>query len=446
MFKKTAAVLLAVMFAACIFQNVFAFEIYENPEDPGSMSGILSAMTEADPTSVLFPNAVEAAASLRPLLRAGGGVSSLLPDLSGGKAPDSLIPARTKNDHKEYTITRVWDYDTGRTLGRCYAPSDDQINTRFMTDLTGEGECSIACPFQLIMQAVNPSGTRSMVYRSAMRYLYPPDPDHYFVEGQRYGLNMNTFVGYPMEMMMYPRTANEYADLLAVSYACGEDIYRMDMNYVTDSEDPFLAQKSREQKDYMNLLNPMGFLFQVTCDGVLTTYAEGSYYLDSRDGPLVMKIVVCTSIIHLVETDLYTNAVIDFAETVVPYVYSCIASEAESEEAFADFDLFVANSRATDEFALVTMKESQLLNEIISGVPVTYDEDEIMESLGYEDGSFYEDQFSDYILDQNDFTTSDGRSFKVPTSFDYVYEKDDGTIYVTNGTEQPPGSTRLYAN
>jgi len=106
----------------------------------------------------------------------------------------------------------------------------------------------------------------------------------------------------------------------------------------------------------------------------------------------------------------------------------------------------LANSRATDEFALVTMKESQLLNEIISGVPVTYDEDEIMESLGYEDGSFYEDQFSDYILDQNDFTTSDGRSFKVPTSFDYVYEKDDGTIYVTNGTEQPPGSTRLYAN
>ena len=49
------------------------------------------------------------------------------------------------------------------------------------------------------------------------------------------------------------------------------------------------------------------------------------------------------------------------------------------------------------------------------------------------------------IVILNDYDT--GKTLgQVPTSFDYVYETDNGEIYVTNTTEQPAGSTRLYAN
>ncbi len=57
------------------------------------------------------------------------------------------------------------------------------------------------------------------------------------------------------------------------------------------------------------------------------------------------------------------------------------------------------------------------------------------------------DQFSDYIFDQNDYTLSNGDHVKVPDSYDYVYEGDDGNVYVSDSSfDQPGGSTQLYPN
>ncbi|MDD7077173.1 MAG: hypothetical protein PUI42_03450, partial [Lachnospiraceae bacterium] len=66
--------------------------------------------------------------------------------------------------------------------------------------------------------------------------------------------------------------------------------------------------------------------------------------------------------------------------------------------------------------------------------------------LGTGDGTYDSEEFCDYILSQNSYTTSDGKVIKVPNSYDYVYEGENGNIYVSNSTDQPAGSTRLYAN
>ena len=61
--------------------------------------------------------------------------------------------------------------------------------------------------------------------------------------------------------------------------------------------------------------------------------------------------------------------------------------------------------------------------------------------------SYMADQFSDYILGQNDYTLSNGDHVKVPNSYDYVYEGTDGNVYVSGSSfDQPAGSTQLYPN
>ena len=62
-------------------------------------------------------------------------------------------------------------------------------------------------------------------------------------------------------------------------------------------------------------------------------------------------------------------------------------------------------------------------------------------------GSYSSDRFSDYMFDQNDYTLSNGSSVKVPTSYNYVWEGSNGTVYYGNSlSDAPGGATQLYAN
>ena len=63
-----------------------------------------------------------------------------------------------------------------------------------------------------------------------------------------------------------------------------------------------------------------------------------------------------------------------------------------------------------------------------------------------EEFSYQENWLTDYIYSQNDYTLPDGEHVKIPTSYDYVYADDLGNVYVSNGTDQPAGTTQLYPN
>ena len=185
--------------------------------------------------------------------------------------------------------------------------------------------------------------------------------------------------------------------------------------------------------------------FAGTSDNVQTSYGDCVYRVDYPDQTLAIRIILSDTLVHMVSYDSFTGASSEMTMTIVPYVFICICTSDVVGEAFDDFELFVANTRTTDEFVLMNEMESQMLLEIVNNGWSQYDEEDIWSTLGTDDGSFYEDRFSDYIFDQNEYTTSDGRSFKVSTYYDYVYEGADGEIYVSSSADQPAGSTRLYA-
>ena len=345
-----------------------------------------------------------------------------------------------------YKVARLYDYDSNLTLGRSLLPADFSSQYEFLNSLTSYGECSIDCPFQVVLTASNDSQSRHFLYRSFMNYLYPSNPDFYFQEGQRFGSEEGSLIGYPTMVMMYPSSANEYADHFMDNMDCNGTVYYDGTNYVTEEDDPFLAQVSQDKMAIYNVSSPFDSLFDVDCTWAFTSYTESSYYVDDPDLPLSVKIVTSTTMLQFHGIDRISGGTCSYAITDVPYFYMCVAPASEKDEAFAQFDLFVATTRTTDEFAILNARESQMLHEIVDLGGTSMDEKELMKGLGEGYGSYYEAQFSDYIFDQNDYTTSDGESFKVPTSYDYVYETDDGEIYITNTTEQPAGSTRLYAN
>lgn len=116
------------------------------------------------------------------------------------------------------------------------------------------------------------------------------------------------------------------------------------------------------------------------------------------------------------------------------------------------YDNFMLNTRVSDEFIQLNQQLTEMLVTAMAkgraqalsdyNVDVSTVADQ---TIGTGD-SYVEDQFSDYILDQNDYTTSSGDHVKVSTSYDYVYENSNGDIYVTNSAEEPAGMSRLYAN
>jgi len=55
------------------------------------------------------------------------------------------------------------------------------------------------------------------------------------------------------------------------------------------------------------------------------------------------------------------------------------------------------------------------------------------------------DRFTDYIFDQNTYTTSDGYEVSISTSYDYVWDGGNGTVYYSDSAfDMPYGATQLY--
>lgn len=334
-----------------------------------------------------------------------------------------------------YMLTTIDDYDTGATLGRCYAPADFYVASAMYAFGDGNNDCSASAPFQLCVCAESPDAHRLFLYKSWMSYLYPTA--QYYQEGQ-------LFSG-TVEMMLYPMDARGYADRIMLNIAPDSpDITRVYETFATDSEDTYLASQSEYYLTYFNNSNN-GINGDVLSD-VVTTYADEIYEYTYEGIPYSARLITSTNQLVFGNSDL--ASVSGYFEWYVPYAYFYSAPSDEFYEHMDEFDLFTSNTRATDEFRMLTTMQAQDLLSIISlGRPAYADLDgEALDILGYDYGTYDTEQFCDYILDQNDYTASDGRSFKVPTSFDYVYEGDDGTIYTTNSTDQPAGSVRLYPN
>ena len=179
--------------------------------------------------------------------------------------------------------------------------------------------------------------------------------------------------------------------------------------------------------------------------GTRSTYTEKSYSFEQNGIPYTVIVVTATDLTQ------YTQSLGNYSDTmvemIVPYVYIYCAPSSEIDSGRGNFDLFLSNTRVSDEFNIVKQKMSLALeNAITSGTTANIDDQEISEILGTGDGTYSSEEFCDYILSQNSYTTSDGKTVKIPNSYDYVYEGENGNIYASNSTDQPAGSTRLYSD
>lgn len=331
-----------------------------------------------------------------------------------------------------FTMTRIADYDTGLTLARMYAPSDYSIVQTLDSYGNANTVCSPACPWQLTLVADSPDYRTEMMYCSQMSYIYS---QQMYQEGTLY---------YGISSMLEPMTASAYADrVVQMIYNNVDEIYCVNTKEVTDEEQAYLQDRAQTIYDYYNSsFSTTGFM---SIEGTLSTYIEKEYAFMQNGQEYTVIVITATDLVQ------YTQSVSGLSDTLVqmavPYVYVYASPSEETAAGRANFDLFVSNTRVSDEFVLATEKVSlELQKAITSGTNPSIDNDEISDILGTGDGTYDTEEFCDYILSQNSYTTSDGKVIKVPNSYDYVYEGENGNIYASNSADQPAGSTRLYAN
>ena len=352
-------------------------------------------------------------------------------NLGGNNAPDEK-----KNSSGDvstaFTMTRIEDPDTGLAIARMYAPSDYSITQTLDSYGNANTVCSPACPWQVVLVADSPDYQTEMMYCSQMSYVYS---QQMYQEGTLY---------YGISSMLEPMNASAYADrIVQMVYNNVGDIYIVDTKEATDEEQAYLQDRAQNIYDYYD--SSFSTTDFISLDGTASTYIEKEYAFEYNGEAYSVIVITATDLVQ------YTQTMAGFTDTLVqmtvPYVYVYAAPSDEIDAGRANFDLFMSNTRVSDEFLILTQKVSmELENAITSGTNPSIDNDEIADILGTGDGTYDSEEFCDYILSQNSYTTSDGKVIKVPNSYDYVYEGENGNIYVSNSTDQPAGSTRLYAN
>ncbi|MDY3730965.1 MAG: hypothetical protein SO005_11215 [Candidatus Choladocola sp.] len=352
-------------------------------------------------------------------------------NLGGNNAPDEK-----KNSSGDvstaFTMTRIEDPDTGLAIARMYAPSDYSITQTLDSYGNANTVCSPACPWQVVLVADSPDYQTEMMYCSQMSYVYS---QQMYQEGTLY---------YGISSMLEPMNASAYADrIVQMVYNNVGDIYIVDTKEATDEEQAYLQDRAQNIYDYYD--SSFSTTDFISLDGTASTYIEKEYAFEYNGEAYSVIVITATDLVQ------YTQTMAGFTDTLVqmtvPYVYVYAAPSDEIDAGRANFDLFMSNTRVSDEFLILTQKVSMELEKAItSGTSPSIDNDEIADVLGTGDGTYDSEEFCDYILSQNSYTTSDGKVIKVPNSYDYVYEGENGNIYVSNSTDQPAGSTRLYAN
>ena len=122
-------------------------------------------------------------------------------------------------------------------------------------------------------------------------------------------------------------------------------------------------------------------------------------------------------------------------------IFQMFLDNTQVNDQFVDANIAIADSIASDVIANWNMQCAASAAYAQAMTAMTFAS---VESAMAAD-NYSSDRFSDYIFDQNNYTLSDGSSVQISTSYDYVYEGDNGVVYYSNSAfDQPGGTTQLY--
>ena len=217
-----------------------------------------------------------------------------------------------------------------------------------------------------------------------------------------------------------------------------------------------IYSNSREEEYYALLES--GQVPGMTLDWSEMTAAQRLYSVQ-LDGVECAICVLCE-----VKAYQITTAGYGFSDTSIywdiPGYYIMVCPMSDYEENHDNiFQVFIDNTKVNDEFvdfneAIAREISSDVINNwnmqcaassAYAAAMTAMTFASVESNMNY--GTYSSDQFSDYIFDQNDYTLSDGSSVQISTSYDYVYEGDNGVVYYSNSAfAEPGGATQLYPN
>ncbi len=336
-----------------------------------------------------------------------------------------------------FLLTSIKDIDTGMTVARCYAPQNFQVFPQTLWWGTGAWQ-SPASPAQVVIQVgEDVSSDVSMLYMSDVVYIYH---ELSAINGtyQEGALYYNT---YPQ---LEPMDAQQYADYLVRRIDPDSQIvFEEELTEGTDEQIQWLT--SQAQTVYDSYQQSMQGVQGVSLNTVACTAADRIYSF--TDGGVEYKVELIVSTIVSDFSQVLSGQAYHYYTWNAPYAYAYIAPKDQFDAGKPAFNLFAANTSVSDEFSISVAKIStELISQITLGNSVSYSsvETELQQDLQSSADSYQTERFTDYILSQETYTTSEGKEIKIPNNYDYVYEGDDGNIYVSDSAfDEPAGATRL---
>ena len=328
----------------------------------------------------------------------------------------------------------------GAVVGKTVVPTGWKVN---VIELTLNPE-SITWPNALYVTAVSPDGSVSMKYISQRKfqqqYIYGFGITSQSVDDGYDNSNMLHTLNYRnagdtcdfMVHVIYPDTYNTFISETPLSY---------------EDRDALNAYWQLYDSQLRSVFGEYGGQFNFK--GTEVSLAE-RVYQSGQNRTVVSAVVSGFEIVSYITADSYT----DYINWDMNAVYAMQAPAAMFDQYRAIFDVFRLNTYTSREYAAMTdMHSTVLYNYMMSlkkgpSIPEAQLEKSLNDATNQtvDTGDTYNltDGWSDVIKDQNDYTTSSGSHVKLSTSFDHVYEGDDGTLYAGFGSYYPEGTTELF--
>jgi len=258
-----------------------------------------------------------------------------------------------------------------------------------------------------------------------------------------------------MSFMRRYVNADGYCDALAQQWAPGAVFYKSeDVSAITPRLEAVYSI-------YNNEIAPGLASYGMYVDWIETTAAQRTYTYQSN-GKTYCICIMAEDYAYQYSSKAYGVSITNIVWQIpCYYILRCPLESYERirDGAFSTFvqntsvndEMIALNDKLTEDIAAKVIREMNMVCAASSAymasmTALTFSMVENSMSYSYT-GSYSSDRFSDYMFDQNDYTLSDGSSVKVSTSYSYVWEGSNGTVYYGNSlSDAPGGATQLYAH
>ena len=333
-----------------------------------------------------------------------------------------------------FTVTNV--AQDGMIVGRCVAPASYTVTSDAFCCTTAQ---SAGNPWLLTINAMSEDGIM-MIYSSARDYYTRP------VDGNTYDEQFNANF---MTPMLHYMNAAEFCDYWALKLFQDAKIQLVEENTYPEQQAMLREKEAAEKKMYDSQTDGSG----LTISKIEYSLGARRYYVETSGG-LQYYLVIATATQGYWNEIFVPGPITNISESYIlwgsPYVY-VMSCPAYLWDANADvFPVFMENTSVNDQFLLANQKISVDIWSMLTGIDLvggTEFSRKVMKETTSTGNDYDDERFTDYIYDQNDYTLSDGTHVKISTSYDYVYEGDNGVVYYSDSAfAQPGGSTQLTPN